>query len=312
LGLIFAAGTVLRMAAVVAWPDPNIDVFVWLRGAAQALLHGHNPYTANYNLPSDLATYPPLPIMLCLPFSGAGLDVRYANVACDVVAAIVLYLCARRQGQHVLGALLAAAYLNLPGVPFMIINAWFEPMLAALLGAGIFLLGRSNYFGNILLGLGLTGKQFGLVMFAPVWSAQPGARGSLFLGIGLATAAIILPFLIASPPDFLDSVLYFHLKTAPDLRSLTLRSAVHDILGLTVPGWLAAVITLALTGWVAWRARTHRDAIGLWMGTVLMIFSLFYVKGYFNYYYLSSYLLLLGLAALRPEGETARFPRSGH
>jgi hypothetical protein len=42
--LLFAAGAVLRVTPVVIWPEPPIDVFVWLREAPSVLLQGHNPY----------------------------------------------------------------------------------------------------------------------------------------------------------------------------------------------------------------------------------------------------------------------------
>jgi Glycosyltransferase family 87 len=306
LFLLFAAGAILRIAAVVAWPEPSIDVYTWLRDAPRALLAGRNPYTTEYILNTEVAAYPPLPIVLTVPFSAVGLDVRYANVAGDLAAALVLYLFGRRQGRHLLGALAAGAYLNLPGVPFMLQNAWFEPMLAALLGSGLLLADRGWWGGNLLLGVGLTGKQFGLPMLVPVWRARRGRQGMLLLGIGLATALVILPFFLWSPAAFVHVVLTLHLAIWPDIQSLTVRSAAYHLFGLTVPGWLTAAVTLLLIGWVSWRIPNKESATGLWMGTVLLVFSLLYVKGYFNYFYLCNYLFLLGLAALKPEGEALR------
>jgi hypothetical protein len=50
-------------------------------------------------------------------------------------------------------------------------------------------------------------------------------------------------------------------------------------------------------------ARRRREPGGLWLGAALLLFCLFYVKGYFNYFYLCNYLFLLGLASLH-RGET--------
>jgi hypothetical protein len=303
LGLLFAAGAVLRVAPVVIWPEPPIDVFVWMREAPHVLLEGRNPYVpANMSL-GALAVYPPLPIVMTAPFALGGLDVRSANVVCDLLAALLLYRTARRLNGPVLGALVAGTYLHLPGVPFLFKYAWFEPMLALLLAGGLFLVRKGNRLGHLLLGLGLTGKQFGLPLFLPLWRALRGQRRPFLIGVGLAAALVILPFFLWSPADFLNGVLYLHLAIGPDLDSLTLRSAAHHLLGLTIPGWFAAGATLGLISWVSWRAPVTRNGLGLWLGTVLLTFCLLFVKGYFNYFYLCSFLFLLGLAELAPEGE---------
>ncbi|MGH7173167.1 MAG: glycosyltransferase family 87 protein [Gemmataceae bacterium] len=305
LVLLFAAGAVLRVAPVMIWPEPPIDVFVWMREAPHVLLEGRNPYMPANMSQGELAVYPPLPILMTAPFALGSLDVRYANVVCYLLAALLLYCIARRLHRPGLGILVAGTYLNLPGVPFMFTYAWFEPMLAVLLAGGLFLLRKGNRLGHLMLAMALTGKQFGLPLFLPLWRALRGQRRSFLAGVGLAAALVILPFFLWSPTDFLNGVLYLHLAIGPDLHSLTLRSAAHHLLGLTIPGWFAAAATLVLISWVSWRAPLTRNGLGLWMATVLLTFCLLFVKGYFNYFYLCSFLFLLGLAELAPEGETA-------
>ena len=164
---------------------------------------------------------------------------------------------------------------------------------------------RGYRFGNLLLGLGLTGKQFGLPLLAPVWKASRGERIPLVVGIALAIVLVIVPFFVWSPRSFLDGVLYLHLAMAPDLNSLTLRSAVFHLLGISIPGSIAAVSTMVLIGWITWRAPATKAAAGLWMATTLLVFCLLFAKGYFNYFYLCSYLFLLGTAALDPGSPPA-------
>jgi hypothetical protein len=302
LFLLFAAATVLRIATVVIWPEPPIDVFVWMREAPKVLLEGHNPYVPENMSQGALAVYPPLPILMTVPFSAVGLDVRYANVVCDLLAAWLLYVMARRRGRPLLGALIAGTYLNLPAAPFMIKHAWYEPMLAALLAGGIALAERGNRLGNLLLGLGLTGKQFGPPMLLPLWRTFRDGRRPLLVGVGLAAGLLIVPFFLWSPADFLNATVYLHLAIPPDLDSLTLRSIAYHFLGVSLSGVVAGGLTLLLTCWVAWRTPVQREGTGLWMGTALLIFCLFYIKGYFNYFYLCSYLFLLGLTGLAPPG----------
>lgn len=304
LGLLFVAGAVLRLATIATWPDPSIDVLVWMRHSPRTLLEGANPYAPTAPLLIGLAAYPPLPILMVLPFSAVGLDARLCNVLCDLIAAGVLYLAARRAGRPLLGALIAGTYLNLPGVPFMLENAWYEPMLAALVGGGLLLAERRAWIGHLLVGLGVTGKQFGLPLVLPWWMASRGRRGPMLVGLGLAVGLVIVPFFLWSPRQFLDVVLHYHLAIGPDVGSLTARSITHKLTGLTLPGWLASVITLLGTVWIAYRTPSKGSRTAVWMGATLLLFCMFYVKGYFNYFYLCNYLFLLGLASLPPEGET--------
>src|SRR5207253_1580103 len=128
--LLFLAGGVLRGGAVLASPEPVIDVYAWVRDASGLLLEGKNPYAAEYQSPygterarrkgvghspeTQPAAYPPLPILFALPLRAVGItDVRWANVACDLLAAWMLLAVGRRRGRPLLGAIAAGAYLHL-------------------------------------------------------------------------------------------------------------------------------------------------------------------------------------------------------
>jgi hypothetical protein len=314
LVLVFVAGGLLRLSAVLASPDPVVDVWVALRDAPRHLLEGHNPYTASY--PDPYATerarsfgieapphnaafpfYPPLPFLVALPFHAAGLDVRLANVLADLLAALVLFAAARQHGGVRVGALVATLYLFLPRVPFLIEHAWYEPMLAALLGGGLLLVERGRWSGYLLLGLGLTGKQFGLPMVLPVaWSQRRHWRG-LLLGIGLAALPIV-PFLFWDPSEFLDVILFKHLQRPAMLDSITVYTGFHELLGVSLPRPLLLGVALVLIGWLSWKTPAQSAASALWVGTVLLVFCVFHTQGYFNYFYLCEFLLLLGVARL--------------
>src|SRR5262249_26104700 len=108
LTLVFVAAGLLRLSAILASPDPILDVWVALRDAPWHLLKGHTPYPAPPPPPAGTARprsfgvaapphtaaypfYPPLPFLVALPFHAAGLDVRLANVAGDLLAGLVLF-----------------------------------------------------------------------------------------------------------------------------------------------------------------------------------------------------------------------------
>jgi hypothetical protein len=305
LGLVFLAGALLRVATVLAVPQPGIDVYDWLSQAPAHVLEGINPYSATYIAGSTghLPAYPPLPIVFALPFSAAGLDVRFANVVCDLVAALILYLAARCRAAPAVGLLAAATYLNLPRMPYLIMHAWFEPMLAATLGGGLFLLDRGWRLGHFVTGLGLTGKQFGIAMVVPLWRAHQRHGVLLLAGIMAALALLMLPFFLWGPADFLDVILYSHLKIPPDLQSLTLRSAMQRMFGLTPPSWALGLVSLSLIAIIAAKTRAAGTGSAMGIGTALLVFCLAYVKGYFNYFVLCEYLFLLGIVHLLVDGE---------
>lgn len=319
LGLLFVCGAALRIGSILAAPQPIIDVYTALDEAPDHLLHGRNPYTASYSNPyeSDLGRYyrikqppfsldypfyPPVPFLLALPFRVVGLDVRLANVVCDVLAALVLYLAALRRSGRLAGALLAGLYLNLPRVPFLTESGWYEPMIAALLGGGLLLLENSRLGGYVLLGLGLTAKQFGVVLLpALAWGGRKEWRW-LVAGIALAGLSM-LPFVLAGPTAFWQKVVVQHLHRPP-VDSITLSSAAEKVWGVALPKPLLLAIALVGIGWVSRSAPDAGPGLGLWLGAELLIFILCHTQGYINYFYLAQYLLLLGVPGLLPPHGT--------
>ncbi len=192
------------------------------------MLHGENPYTSEYSHPYDSPPetydrypfYPPLPIVFGIPFAAIGVDVRYANVNCDLLAAWVLYLLGTRRGNFMAGAMAAATYLHLPRAPFVIAEAWYEPMLAATLGLGLYLVETGRCVGFFLLGVGLTGKQFGIALAGPVVMSLRHRWRALCVGIFLAVVLVVVPFLLWNPAAFWDVVVTAHLqRRAASMRS---------------------------------------------------------------------------------------------
>lgn len=320
--VLFSAGALLRVGALWAAPDPVIDVFTWLRDAPAQLLHGHNPYSAEYESPYETerareygvpteaekqpAAYPPLPILLTLPLSAIGQDVRYANVACDLLAALVLYLAAACRGQPRIGVLVCACYLFLPRTPYMMEQAWFEPMLAASLGTGLFLVERGRKIGYVLLGLGLTGKQFGVAMLFPLARNLWGHWRWLLLGVVIA-ALTMVPFFLWDRASFLDVILFKHLGRKPVTDSMTFTSAVfHLSHGYLLPRAGTWLLAIALIAWITWRTPVGQPGAALWMGTALYVFCLCHTQAHFNYYYLCQYLWLLGIATLLSSNDAGK------
>jgi len=180
----------------------------------------------------------------------------------------------------------------------MMEQSWYEPMLAATLGGGLWLVERRYRFGNILLGLGLTGKQYGVVLLPPLVVALRKHWRALLLGIVLACLCVLLPFFLWDPHAFLDVVVFKQLQRPIRDDSLTLQSGAINLAGYQLSQGLLWGVALLLIGWISWRAREPGTGAALWLGTTLLAFCFCHSQGYFNYFYLCQYLWLLGIAGL--------------
>ncbi len=198
--------------------------------------------------------------------------------------------------------------------------AWYEPMIAAALGVGLLLVARRWRLGYLVLGLGISGKQFGVVFLLPLLKALRGRRLALLGGTTLAVTLVVLPFFLWDTQAFLDRVVVYLFDRPVRLDGITIQAAAHNEFGVEVPKWLCGFLALLLIGLVTWRTpaqepirkrgQTPLNAGGLtpfsdrlqgsfaapWMATSLLIFCLFASQAFINYFYLCQYLMLLGLA----------------
>jgi hypothetical protein len=226
-------------------------------------------------------------------------------VVADLIAAGAIALVGIRRGRRSFGLLAAAVYMHLPRTQFIIEQAWYEPMVAALFGLGLAISefrGRDRGIGYILLGLGLTAKQYGLPLLFPLaWSHR---RNWILLTVGIAVGiAIMLPWMIWSPSFFFDSVLFKHFDRPLQPHSITVASFLINEFGVTMPrlvGWLLA--GGAILGISAITPK-NSAATALGIGTTLLAFSVFHTQGFPNYFYLVQYLWLLGFVGLLPRAE---------
>jgi len=316
--IILSGGATLRAATLYSSPDPVVDVFSLLRDGADHMIAGHNPYTSDIVSPYGTANaarfevteppdprpagYPPLPLLLAMAPRALGSDVRWANVAADGVAGLAILLVGYRR-RSAIGLLAAATYLHLPRTPFIIEQAWYEPMIAALLGLGLVLAeyeGTRRTLGYVLLGLGLTAKQFGLPLLMPLAIAHRRQWKLILLGL-IVGGLVILPWFLWSPRDFLDIVIFKHLARPPQAHSITVGSFLFNEFGATVPraiGWALAGVAVTAISFVSPR---NSAATALGLGTALLAFCVFHTQGFPNYFYLVQYLWLLGFVGLLPR-----------
>src|SRR5262249_1747199 len=228
--------------------------------------------------------YPPLPFLLALPLAAVRADVRLVNVVADLLAALVLFWAPWRRGAPLVGALAATLYLNLPRVPFLIEHAWYEPVIAALLGGGLLLAEPGRWPGDPLLGFGLTAKRSGLPLLLPLLPARWRSWPALLLGLVVA-GLLFVPFLLWDAPAFVDVVLVKHLQRPVMPDSITLAAGLHNLCGLTLSWRERLGIAVAGIAWIAWRTPRNGVPPALWMGAALLVFCLCHTQGYFHYFY---------------------------
>jgi hypothetical protein len=320
-GAALALGLVMRGLMLVAAPDPVIDVFALMRDGTDHLIAGRNLYAEDIVSPYGTprahayhndeppdprpAGYPPHPYLITAAFRAAKLDPRWADVACDLVAAAALFVVAWRRGRPRAGFLAAVAFLFLPRTSVMIESAWYEPMIAALLGVGLWLIEATGAWRwrFVVLGLALTAKQYGLPLLpAAAWPHRRDCR-PLLIGLG-AGALVMWPWFLWSPHDFMDTVLWKHLdRPSQHGRAMTIAAACYDATGLVPQRKVLWAIAAVLIAVVSWRSNRPGAASALGIGTALFIFCLFHTQGFFNYFHLIQYLLLLGAVGLLPKND---------
>lgn len=316
LAAAFSLVLACRTDVLMRSPNPVIDVFAWLRDSADHLLAGQNPYTHSIETPYGTSrafhygvceppdprppAYPPIPILVSAVPRIVKWDVRWANIIAELLAAGAMAGVGWRRERPWLGLAAAVTFLNLPRSTWIIEQAWYEPMLAALYGLGFWLSdysGWRRYVGGMMLGLGLTAKQFGLPLLFSV--AGPLRLQWRSLLIGLAAAGLIMvPFIVAAPGDFFEIVVAKHMNRPPQYHSLTIGTAAFQWLNVSVPRWLTWWLAVALILSVSWRRADRPAVAALATGTSLLAFSLCHTQGYPNYFYLCNFLWLFAFVAL--------------
>lgn len=241
---IFAKGDRLRSASLVAVlcvflflgigmvhtsPNPHIDVWIFERDAARALLNGHNPYAITFpdiyhsTLPgypqqvygpglvvNDRCQfgYPYPPVTLLLTTLGYWVtgEPRYAQVVSLVIAGLFIGFTGRGRIAIVAAALL----LFTPRIFFILGRAWTEPFAVMLLAATIFCAIRKSRWLPVALGLFLATKQY-LILAVPLtfFLLPPGWKWrdwiALLVKAAIVAAVVTLPFALWNFPAFWKS-----------------------------------------------------------------------------------------------------------
>ena len=320
LVLALAAGAAGAM--VVATPDPRIDVFYLLQGSADGILHGADMYQQSWAPIPELyrsgglfAVYPYLPgtSVLVLPARILFGDVRYAEIAALVVAAVMLRrMLPRRfpgltpgsaQPGAAVPALVPLLVLVFPRMSYSIQQAWTEPLLVVALVGMVWAVSTGRMkLSVVFLAAALASKQhvFLLLPLAACWPAFGWRRALAAAG---GAALFVLPWVLAGPADFWHDAVsvnlgYDVLAQGLDWPAVAAQHGWGVGFGLTAVGLAGAYVVALLL---------RRTAFGFCLGSALVVYilNLTNKQSFFNHYTLGMALVVLAVVVgLREDAGT--------
>ena len=296
----FLGWWVLRSA-----PVPGIDVLIFQRDAAAALLRGVSPYSIEFRdpYPPEASAlyygagvsvngvlkfgYPYMPLTLLLTLPGYLLgDVRYASLFA-IVASACLIGFARPSWSSTLAALLL---LLSPAVPTMILNGWNDSFLVLFVALAWFCQCRKPAAVPFVIGLLFATKQY-LIVAVPLvllliekpWTAPK--LWSFCWKAASAGSLVTLPFVMWDAHGFLASVV--SLQGRQPFRHDAL-SYVALLNPANPGGWLALPFALAFGTSVlfAFSIKLRRASFAVALALTMLPFFAFNKQAFLNYYFL--------------------------
>jgi len=324
LPLVFALFGLCCAATLLASPEPRIDVFVFQKTSAQALLRGLNPYALEFpNIYGHTDyfgpgvadarwlhfgfVYPPLSLLFSTLAQGLFGDVRVAQ---GLALLATLVLLTRMGGSHAL--LAALLFLSTPRIFFVLEQSWTEPFAVLLLASCLMAARRWPRLLPLAFGLLLAIKQytFILIPLTPLLLGFPfGWQRTLrFLLQSLAVALVVtLPFVLWNPAAFYRSVLW--LQTVQPFRVdtlgfLALWTEAGHAAPPVVPFFVAA--TLLAAAWALRRFPATPEGFAAGAALVLLGFFAFNKQAFCNSYFFVLGALSCALAAGHARSEPAQ------
>jgi hypothetical protein len=316
---LFAAALLAAgFATIKVSPTPSIDVWTVQMHGAEALLHGHNPFTAvavhdtapgvvRDNVPY---VYPPTQVYLTMAGRLAG-DVRYTMLAAmliagicmrDIVRSAKLELPAFAEDAPVLFFWLA------PKLFFILEQSWVDPVQFALIALALNAQVRGyRVLSTVLFGVVFSAKQT-MFWVAPLAAFIFRWRLRDFVLAGAVAVAAILPFLIW---DF-KALKYANFDFLSGLPArddaLTVTNWAQRKFEITVPGSFPFLLSAVTVGLASWRMRGSAAKFGVALVTTYLFFFAFNKWAFANYYFLTSALAALAAAASCHDPRIARAP----
>jgi hypothetical protein len=305
-----AVGTV----AILNDPAPRIDVWVTLQQATDALARGVSFYEVTWvGSPgvADAFTYLPWTAVLLAPGRWLVGDVRWALMVWTLVAAAGAWALATRSqggpGPRWRGAAVVALLLFAPGTLTQVDQSWTEPLLLAGVVWWAVLVDRGRaWWAVIPLALACASKQH-LALLLPVLLMWRPFGVWRTLATGALTGALIAPWFLAGPADFLHDTVTLLVSFHASLFANTLYLLALNVFGVTLPFWITGLVVLGAL--VAVVVVVHRRQPTLaevlrWLALLLLVANLVNKQAFYNQFWLAGALVVVSLALAAPPRAT--------
>ena len=306
VGVAVATYLVGAVTAVVSDPAPRIDVWVTLQQAADGLVHGQNMYAMTWTGSpgiQDAFTYLPWTGVLLAPGRWLAGDVRWALLAWTLASVVGLLQLGRggiRGRSATWTAAPAVALLLLaPGTLTQVDQAWTEPLLLAGIVWWAVLVRQDRAWWAVLpLALACASKQH-LALLLPILLVWRPFGWRRTLATGALTGALLLPWFLAGPSDFVHDTISLLVSFHPIRFANTLYLLALNTFGVTLPFWLTGLVVLAsLAAVVAVVHRRQPDLPELlrWLALMLLVANVVNKQAFYNQFWLVGALVAASMA----------------
>jgi hypothetical protein len=313
-GVVAVTGyAVCAATAVISSPRPRIDVWVTLQQAADGLGRGENFYAMNWTGSpgiQDAFTYLPWTAVLLAPGRWLFGDVRWALAFWTLVAVAGVWLLARGAEPRHTGsgrgtgwvwtaATATTLLVFAPGTLTQLDQAWTEPLLlAGIVGWAVLVQRGRAWWAVIPLALACASKQH-LALLLPVLLAWRPFGWQRSIATGALTGALIAPWFLASPPDFVHDTISLLVGFHPIKFANTLYLLALNTFGVTLPFAVTGVVvlgSLAAVCWTVWRRQPPLADVLRWLALVLLVANLVNKQAFYNQFWLVGALVVVSLA----------------
>ena len=322
--LVFLAAYFVAGIVMLRIRHPPIDVLIMEDDSVRALLHGSDPYGRNvthqdiyspeqqiYGPGTEVNgrvrvgfPYPPLTILWTIPGYLLG-DVRYSFLGAVVLTALMIFYCE----PNLNGVLAAVLVLFVPATLFVLTFGWTEPLMVMTLAATLLAAKKNHRWLPVALGLFFASKQYSLlaaplaVLLLPRFSWK--SYLSLLAKAGAVAGFVTLPFLLWDPQGLWWSLVGFRVIVPLRLDALSFSALLATHGYREIPQWGVAVVVIAGIIFALTKAPKSPAAFAASLGLVSLLFFVFNIAAFCNYYFFCGGALCLGLSsAAYDKGET--------
>ena len=309
-----------------AIPTPEIDVWTVQMNSVKALLEGTNPYSlrtwvgehynpdfygpgivqngyANFGYP-----YWPVTLFLSLPGYAAFGDIRYSQLLSLAATALIIGYGFPRASK--VAKLAGSLFLFWPRGFYILESGWTEPFLVVLIAITVLTAMRRPGLLWIPAGALFASKQYMLLMFPLAYLLIPRWRDLAIFTVKAAGlgAAITLPLVLWSVPDFWRSTIAFQLAQPfrKDALSFTAFAVNHG--WPPPPAALGFLLFAGAMAWCLWRNPRTPAGFASALAVSFFFFVSFAKQAFANYYSLIIGTLCIVIAACAdsPEPEVKK------